>query len=66
MPRRAPGWHIRPTRFHELGYSEISPGLWRIWSLEDPARPATVGPHYRTKAELLADLDRYVREYRGE
>ncbi len=66
MPRIAPECRIRPTQFHEFGYSETSPGLWRIWSLEDPAHPATVGPHYRTKAELLADLDRYAREYRGE
>jgi hypothetical protein len=50
----------RPTRFPELAYINQAAGLWRIVTTEDGA---TIGPQYRTKAELLADLDRYAREY---
>ena len=53
---------VRPTRFPELGYRQDGPGLWRIYALDD-GRESAVGPFYPTKAELLADLDRYAREY---
>lgn len=48
------------TRFRELGYEHITPGLWRIIALDDKK---AVGPHYRTRIDLLADLVRYAREY---
>jgi hypothetical protein len=51
---------IRKTRFAELGYEQHAPGLWRIMSLDTPA---AVGPHYASKAELLADLERYATFY---
>lgn len=51
---------VRPTRFPELGYVKDAPDLWRIVTTEDGAR---IGPHYRTKAELLADIDRYATDY---
>lgn len=51
---------IRPTRFAELGYRQDAPGLWRIYDITDASRPAAVGPQYRSKAELLADLERYA------
>jgi hypothetical protein len=54
--------HIRPTRYPELGYRQDGPSLWRIYALGD-GRPAGVGPQYRTRAELLADLDRYATDY---
>jgi len=49
----------RPTRFKELGYHEWGAGNWRFVT-EDGAE---VGRSYKTKAELLADLDRYARDY---
>lgn len=51
---------IRPTRFPELGYRNDGPGLWRIYATETEA---AIGPFYRTKAELMADLDRYAQVY---
>ena len=48
------------TRFEELGYTKIDTNLWRIVSLEDGA---VIGPQYRTKTELLCDLERYATEY---
>ena len=50
----------RPTRYAALGYRQDSSGIWRIVAVEGDA---SVGPYYRTKFELLADLDRYAREY---
>lgn len=51
-----------PTRFKELGYRKTMPGLWRF---VDAETGADVGPQYRTKAELLADLERYARDSWG-
>jgi len=52
----------RPTRYEGLGYAQIARGLWRIMDLHD-GPPRAVGPHYRTRGELLADLDAYAREF---
>jgi hypothetical protein len=51
----------RRTRFAELGYRCDGPSLWRIYDITDTPQP--VGPQYRTKAELLADLDRYAKNF---
>lgn len=50
------------TRFPELGYQNHDKGLWRIVDLSDGSK-AAIGPHYVTKAELLADLHRYATEF---
>lgn len=52
----------RPTRYKELGYRKDGPMLWRICDLTGE-RAQAIGAHYATKAELLADLDRYAAEY---
>lgn len=54
---------VRRTRFPELGYRCDGPGLWRIYDISDHDRAAAVGPQYRTRGELLADLDRYATEF---
>jgi hypothetical protein len=54
---------IRETRYPGLGYRKDDRQLWRFYALDDPQRPAAVGPHYRTRRELLADVDRYARAY---
>jgi hypothetical protein len=59
---KATGW-IMPTRFKQLGYVCDAPGLWRVVDKDGEHR---VGPQYRTKAELLADLNRYATEYGAE
>jgi hypothetical protein len=61
--RDAPMTGIRPTRFGTLGYRCDGRGLWRVYDVENRESPAAVGPFYVTKAELLADLDRYAHEY---
>ena len=48
------------TRYPELGYRKEAPTLWRIVAIDGES---AVGPFYRTKAELLADLNRYAAEY---
>ena len=53
------------TRFAGLGYSRQPIGrtscLWRLVAYEDrPEWPACVGPQYRTKDELLGDLQDYA------
>lgn len=50
---------LRPTRYAELWYRQDGPGLWRFYSEDRRA----VGPQYKTKAELLADLERYAEVY---
>lgn len=59
---------IHRTRFETLGFINQLPGLWRFIDLSDykpQDPPRTVGPQYRTKAELLADLARYARDSWG-
>jgi hypothetical protein len=48
---------IYRTRYRELGYVHQDRNLWRFVDLTDEGAHYT-GPHYRTKAELLADLER--------
>ena len=54
--------NVSPTRYPELGYCKCAPGLWRIVDCTDD-KGACIGPHYRTKGELLADLARYAAEF---
>lgn len=35
---------------------------WRIFHQTEGLEPRSVGPSYRSKAELLADLNRYAAE----
>lgn len=58
------GYTIIRTRFEELGYTHVAPGLWRFVDITEFPRDKwaglpVVGPHYGTKAELLADMERY-------
>lgn len=53
---------IYRTREHEMGYGKIAPGLWRFISLQDGDASA-VGHQYASKAELLADCERYLTEW---
>lgn len=59
---------VRPTRFAGVGYVEFGAGRWQFVDLESPlaSNPcgfSQVGPIYPTKAELLADANRYCTEY---
>jgi hypothetical protein len=53
----------RPTRFKELGFCCHAPNLWRIMDITDDPRGAAVGPFYRSKDELLADLNRFAEDF---
>lgn len=49
-----------PTRFPELRYLKQAPHLWRIIAVDTGS---AVGPHYKTRAELLGDLERFASLY---
>ena len=51
----------RPTRYASLGYAHVEPKLWRLFDITG-SRPKATGPHYRTRTELMGDLDRYADE----
>jgi hypothetical protein len=55
------------TRFKELGFRNMG-DHWRLVALDDDPdgeKCTVVGPQYHSKAELLADLERYARENWG-
>jgi hypothetical protein len=51
-----------PTRYAPLGFRQDFPKCWRI---VDTDSGNSVGPQYGTRAELLADLERYARDNWG-
>ena len=48
------------TRFPPLGLDRIGKE-WSFYDCTDVARPARVGPVYKTKMEALCDLGDYVK-----
>ena len=58
------GDKISRTRYPELGYHRAD-SHWRVLDITDWPNVAEVGPLYRTKAELLADLSRYAQNFWG-
>lgn len=58
--RMNPSDETHATRYMELGYRQRKPGLWRIVALDTDN---DVGPHYRTKRDLLKDLDDYAETF---
>jgi hypothetical protein len=61
---------IIPTRFETLAYANIIPGLWRFVDISEGmpkefGQIRAVGPHYKTKIELLTDADRYAKDAWG-
>lgn len=56
---KAPPFHVRETRYPELGFCKVQDGLWRVVARETGSH---VGPLYKSRGELLADLERYARE----
>lgn len=55
---------LKPTRYPEL-FFEHRGDHWRLIDGADLPKRIGIGPQYRTKAELLADLDRYAKEIYG-
>ena len=52
------------TRYRELGLANLDVGLWRFVYISDKNQlrsPPVVGPHYKSKIEALADLERYYQ-----
>ncbi len=59
--------YFRPLRFKHMGYAMITDGLWQhVVKDEEDGSLSQVGPHYKTKIELLADSHRYCMEYGAE
>jgi hypothetical protein len=59
---------LHKLRFSEIGYTLNSPGDWRFVDLSDAQdgnkdRMHCIGASYPTKAELLANVERYAAEY---
>ena len=48
------------TRYAGLNYEEHDVHLWRIIDMDSER---AVGPHYESRAELLADLGRFARAF---
>lgn len=51
---------INKTRFPELGFAQVMRGAWRF---VDMSTKATIGYNYASKAELLADLERFAKDF---
>jgi len=51
------------TRYTELMYEQQATNLWRIIDVDGVDGQAAIGPRYKSRAELLADLDRFAREF---
>lgn len=49
---------IHPTKYAEIGYACTAPSLWRFIDVETGKE---VGPQYRSRHELLADVDSYYQ-----
>lgn len=47
------------TRYAGLGYRKDAPNLWRF---VDRETNASIGAQYRTRVELLADVERFASE----
>jgi len=47
------------TRYPEIGYRKEGPA----WRFVDMSTDSAVGPQYPTKAEMLADLQRYAEQF---
>lgn len=59
---------IKSTRYAGLGFANTNPmgdATWRVIDLHDAGREAAVGPLYKSKQELLSDLDRYASDTWG-
>ncbi len=50
------------TRYAELAYEERDRYLWRILDTTGE-HAAVIGPYYKSRVELLADLDRFARDF---
>ena len=50
----------RHTKVTGIYYRKFWRDHWQHVDMNDPGKPAQVGPVYRTRAELLADHDDYV------
>ena len=54
---------IRPTRYKEIGYRQDCRGVWRF---VDQSTGQSIGLHYHSRAELLADLGHFAAAFGAE
>ncbi len=53
-------WYtLRPTRFNGLAYAKVARDLWRFFDAETKA---AIGPLFKTRAELFANLTTFAAE----
>jgi len=55
--------HCRGTQVGRHGKRPRAISYWSFFHQDGSEEPARVGPFYRTKAALLADMERYGREF---
>jgi hypothetical protein len=61
MSKREPPYHVRETAYPALGFVKQAEDLWRI--VDRQSEDAPIGPLYKSRSELLADLVRFAGEY---
>lgn len=49
------------SRFENIWYGCQLPGRWTVYDNTNGLM-AAIGPHYNSRAELLADLERFCKE----
>ena len=59
---------LHSTRFGDdegqsLSYGKLDARTWSFFHDQGDGRKLRVGPHYTTKAALLADMTRYAEEF---
>lgn len=54
---------VRDTRYKLLGYQYTGHPAYGCWRVIDKQTGKAVGPQYKYKCELLADLDRVAEVY---
>ena len=55
---------ITATRFKSLGFANQKRGDWRFFDTST-GKPCSIGSAYKTKTELLADLQRFGTQWAG-
>ena len=59
---------MTPTRFElpdgqKLAFDKFGPYHWQFIHIDIDKTKSQIGPIYKTKSELLADLGRYATEF---
>lgn len=62
-PWREGATGVIKTRYRLLGYQRQGSRPWWAWRIIDLQTGHPIGPQYRSRSELLGDLDRFASVY---